>query len=187
VKLFNLEMKDNDPMALSSEIKAIMHDVDATGVKIDIALTTFIKVVYPTYSHCLESLQANGQLESLNFDTSVEKIAKCEMAFGKKTAQPTGETVCLAKKGKNQSHDSSRGEGSKRGREKKNFRGGGGGSRHNQGERSDLHYIRCGKNGYEAKTCRIPWEKIEEKQKQKEEKGKALNPLILLLLTAILA
>jgi hypothetical protein len=27
MKLFNLEMKDNDPMALAYEIKAIMHDV----------------------------------------------------------------------------------------------------------------------------------------------------------------
>jgi hypothetical protein len=40
----------------------------------------------------------------------------------KKRTQPTGETVCLAQKGKNQSHDSSREEGSKRGRGRKNFR-----------------------------------------------------------------
>jgi hypothetical protein len=39
------------------------------------------------------------------------------------------------------------------------------GSRHNQGERSDLHRVHCGKNGsHEAKTCRIPWEKIKDKQ-----------------------
>jgi hypothetical protein len=30
VKLFNLELKNDDPMALASEIKAIMHDIDAT-------------------------------------------------------------------------------------------------------------------------------------------------------------
>jgi hypothetical protein len=37
------------------------------------------------------------------------------------------------------------------------------GGRHNQGERSDLHYVHCDKNGHDAKTCRIPWEKIKEK------------------------
>jgi hypothetical protein len=86
----------------------------------------------------------------------VEKIAECEKDFEKKTIYPTGEIACFAQKGKNQSHDSYRGEGSK-------------------SERSDLHCVHCGKNGHEAKTCRIPWEKIKEKQEQKEEKGKALE------------
>jgi hypothetical protein len=36
VKLFNLELKNDDPMALASEINDIMHDIDATGVKIDL-------------------------------------------------------------------------------------------------------------------------------------------------------
>jgi len=60
LKLFNLELKDNDPMALASKIKAIMHNIDATGVKVDIVLMDFIKVLYPTYSHYLESLQASN-------------------------------------------------------------------------------------------------------------------------------
>jgi hypothetical protein len=47
LKLFNLELKDNDPMALASEIKAIMHDIDVVGVEIGIALRTFIKALYP--------------------------------------------------------------------------------------------------------------------------------------------
>jgi hypothetical protein len=34
---------------------------------------------------------------------------------------------------------------------------------HNQGERFDLHCVCCGKNGNEAKTCRIPWQKIKDK------------------------
>jgi hypothetical protein len=123
LKLFNLELKDNDPMALASKIKSIMHDIDVTGVKIDISLMAFIKALYPTYSHYLESLQASGQLKSLNFDSLVEKIVEHEKDFRKKTVHPTGETMCLAQKGKNQSHDSSRGEGSKRGHGKKYFRG----------------------------------------------------------------
>lgn len=51
MELFNLELKDNDPMALALEIKAISHDINVTGVKVDIALTTFIKALYPTYPH----------------------------------------------------------------------------------------------------------------------------------------
>ena len=64
MKLFNLELKDNDPMKLASEIRAIFHDIDATGVKVDIQLTAFIKALYPTYTHYLESLQASGQMKA---------------------------------------------------------------------------------------------------------------------------
>lgn len=53
MKLLNLELKDNDPMALALEIKAISHDINATSVKVDISLTTFIKALYPTYLHYL--------------------------------------------------------------------------------------------------------------------------------------
>ena len=85
-----------------------MHNIDVIGVKRDIALMAFIKALYPTYSHYLESVQASGQLKSLYFDSLVEKIVEHEKDFGKKTTQPTWETVCLAQKGKNQSCDSSR-------------------------------------------------------------------------------
>jgi hypothetical protein len=108
LKLFNLELKDNNPMAFAYEIKAIMHVVDATSVKIEIVLMAFIKVLYSIYSHYLESLQASGQLKCLDFDSLVEKSAKCEKDF-EKTIESTVEIMCLASKGKNQSHDSSRG------------------------------------------------------------------------------
>jgi hypothetical protein len=123
VKLFNLELKDDDPMTLDYEIKSIMHDIDSIGVKIDIPVTTFIKALYCTYFHYLESLQASVQMKSITFDSLVEKFAKHEKDFGKKTTHPTGKTIFLAQKGKNQSHDSSRGEGSKRGCGRKNFIG----------------------------------------------------------------
>ena len=87
-KLFNLEMKDNDPMALAFEIKSIMHGVDATSVKMDIALMAFIKALYLTYSHYLESLQASGQLKSLDFDSLVEKNVECKKDFRKKIIHP---------------------------------------------------------------------------------------------------
>jgi hypothetical protein len=109
LKLFNLESKDNDPMALAFQIKAIMHDIDVVGVEINIALVAFIKALYQTYSHYLESLQARNQVKSLDFKSFVKKIAEREKDFRKQTAQPTRETVCLAQRGKNQSHDSSRG------------------------------------------------------------------------------
>jgi hypothetical protein len=85
VKLFNIELKNDDPMTLASEIKAIMHDIDFIGVNIYLLLTTFINAFYPTYYHYLESLQASGQMESITFDTLVKKVAECEKAFGKKS------------------------------------------------------------------------------------------------------
>ena len=53
MKLFNLEMKDNDPLNLASEIRILFHDIEATSVKVDLQLTAFIKALYPTYSHYL--------------------------------------------------------------------------------------------------------------------------------------
>lgn len=41
-----------------------MHDIDSTGVKIDIVLVALIKALYPTYSNYLESLQASGNLKT---------------------------------------------------------------------------------------------------------------------------
>ena len=95
MKLFNLELKDDDPMKLASEIRAIFHDIDATGVKVDIQLTAFIKALYPTYTHYLESLQASGQMKAMTFETLVEKIAEREKAFGKES-KPNEENLCLA-------------------------------------------------------------------------------------------
>ena len=84
VKLFNLELKDNDPMKSASEIKAIFHDIESTGVKVDLKLTAFIKVPYPTYSNYLESLQVSGQMKAMTFDVLVDKIVEREKAFRKK-------------------------------------------------------------------------------------------------------
>ena len=36
MNLFNLEMKDNDPMKLASKIRALFHDIEATGVKVNL-------------------------------------------------------------------------------------------------------------------------------------------------------
>jgi len=95
LKLFNLELKYNNPMALILEIRAIMHGIDSIGVHIDIALTPLIKVLYPTYLNYLESLQASGNLKSLTFDTLADKIIEHVKAFGKKTSDPTSDTLYI--------------------------------------------------------------------------------------------
>ena len=98
MKLFHLELKDNDPMKLASKIRAIFHDIDATGVKVDIQINAFIKALYPTYTHYLESLQASGQMKAMTFETLVEKIVERAKTFWKES-KPNEETLCLAQKG----------------------------------------------------------------------------------------
>ena len=45
------------------------------------------------------------------------------------------------------------------------------GGRHSQGEKADLHCIHCKRNGlHDASTCKLPWDKIEQKRNQ--QKGK---------------
>jgi len=109
VKLFNLELKEDDPMDLDSEIKYIMHGIDATRVNIYLPLIAFIKALYPTYSHYLESLQSSGQMKSIKFDTFVEKVVECEKSFGKKSSCSTDESICISEKENIQPHDSSKG------------------------------------------------------------------------------
>ena len=50
--------------------------------------------------------------------------------------------------------------------------------RHNQGDRSNLHYTRCKKNGsHEENDCKFLWDKIkEDKQNKKEDIGKTSEP-----------
>lgn len=47
VKLFNLQLKDDDPLALAFEIGAIIHDVYSIGVNMEIPLLLFFKALYP--------------------------------------------------------------------------------------------------------------------------------------------
>ena len=72
IKLFTLELQNNNPLALASEVKSIMHDIKSTKVELDIPLIAFLKALYPTYSNYLESLQANGNLKNITFDSLVK-------------------------------------------------------------------------------------------------------------------
>ncbi len=178
IKLFILELQNNDPLALASEVKSIMHDIQATKIDLDIPLITFLKAFYPTYSNYLESLQANGNLKDITFDSLVKKFAEREKAFGKKTPPESFEEVmCLAHKEKHLAQDSFRGRGGHRGRGRY-FRGRGG--RHSQGEKAYLHCVCCKRNGSpDASTCKLPWDKIEQQRIQRKgktndtDKGKA--------------
>ena len=99
IKLFTLELQNNDPLALASEVKSIMHDIKVTNVELDIPLIAFLKALYPTYSNYLESLQANGNLKDITFDSLVKKFAEREKTFGKKTTlESFEEAVCLAQR-----------------------------------------------------------------------------------------
>jgi len=80
IKLFTLELKNNDPLALASKVKSIMHDIKSTKVERDIPLIAFLKALYPTYSNYLEPLQANGNLKDITFDSLVKKFAEREKA-----------------------------------------------------------------------------------------------------------
>jgi len=117
IKLFTLELQNNDPLALAFEVKYIMHDIKSTKVALDIPLIAFLKALYPTYSNYLESLQANGNLKDITFDSLVKKFAERKKDFGKKIApESSEETVCLAHKEKHPVQDSTRGRGGRRGR-----------------------------------------------------------------------
>ena len=43
LKLFNLEVKDNDPMLVAYEIRAIMHAIQASGIEPYLPLASFLR------------------------------------------------------------------------------------------------------------------------------------------------
>ena len=65
LKLFKLEMKDNDVIIVASDIRAIMHKIQAIGMQPNLPLASFFKPLYPTHWHYLESLQVSDKLKDL--------------------------------------------------------------------------------------------------------------------------
>ena len=61
IKLLNLNLQNDDPLALALEVKSIMHDIKFTNV--EITVIDFVKAIYPSYSNYLESFQENGNLK----------------------------------------------------------------------------------------------------------------------------
>ena len=84
-KLFCLELKNDDPLALASEVRYIMHEIKKTGVDVDIPPIAYVKELYPTYSHYLESLQESGNLMKITFDSLEKNFVEREKTFRKMT------------------------------------------------------------------------------------------------------
>ena len=84
IKLFILELRNDDPLALALEVKSIMHDIKITNVVLEITLISFLKALYPTCSNYIDSLQENGNLKDITFDSLVKRIVEREKSFGKK-------------------------------------------------------------------------------------------------------
>lgn len=121
LKLFSLEVNDNDPMLVTSEIREIMHKIQAYGMKPYLPLAAFVKSFYPTHSNYLESLQASDKFKYLTFDVLVENIADRERDFGKKTSEITTEYLFFAHKAKNKPKDPFKGDSSKRSKGRRNI------------------------------------------------------------------
>lgn len=45
IKLFSLELKNDDPLALASKVRYIMHDIKTTSVEIEIPLIAYVKAL----------------------------------------------------------------------------------------------------------------------------------------------
>ena len=44
-----LELKNDDPLALASEVRSIMHDINSTGEDVEISIMAYVKALYLTY------------------------------------------------------------------------------------------------------------------------------------------
>ena len=80
----------------------------------------------------------------------------------KKSSEPVEESLDFVQKTKNRSKDPSKGDCSKRGRGRRNFRGRGG-----RNKRSDLQCKHCVKTGHTSDECWDSWDSIKDKQNQK--------------------
>ena len=88
----------------------------------------------------------------------------------KKSSELVEESLDFVQKTKSQFKDPSKGDCSKRGRERRNFRGRGG--RNNFSKISDLQCKRCGKTGHTSDQCWDSWESIKDKHNQKKDDNK---------------
>jgi len=74
IKLFNIDLKNDDALSLASEVRSIMHELKFSCIETYIPLIYYVKELYPTYSHYLESLQGSGKLKEITFDSLEKKF-----------------------------------------------------------------------------------------------------------------
>ena len=89
IKLFLLEIKDNDLRSVAYENREMMNKILASGMKPELPLATFLKSLYSTHSKYVES-QATDKLKDHTFNTLVEKIANREKSFRMISSDPAG-------------------------------------------------------------------------------------------------
>ena len=53
LKLFSLEVKDNDHMLVTTEVREIMYKIEASSMKTNLPFATFVKSLYYTDSNYL--------------------------------------------------------------------------------------------------------------------------------------
>lgn len=85
IKLFNIELKNGNPLALASEVILIMHDIKSIAIELDIPLIPYVKEYIPPIhsilSHCkkvatLRRLPLNPLRRSLLKERRIFKIIK---------------------------------------------------------------------------------------------------------------
>ena len=102
-------------MLVASEIRAIVHKIQASSMKPNLPLATFVKSLYSTHSNYLESLKEINKFKGLTFDTLTKNIADKDKSFRKKLGDPARESLFFVQKEKNHPKDPSKGDNIKRG------------------------------------------------------------------------
>ena len=81
------------PMFMEFEIKAIMHDIDAIGLKYTFLSLPSLRSFTPHIPTILSHFKLMANWKNLKFSTQMEKNAKQKKSFGKKLVKPTRETM----------------------------------------------------------------------------------------------
>jgi len=95
IKLFKLELKNDDPLALQLELISIIHDIKIIGIEIDIPLIAYVKSLYPTYSNYRESLQVSGNLKKITFNSLEKKFFNRGRILGRRKLLSIINNLCI--------------------------------------------------------------------------------------------
>ena len=82
-----------DIMIFSKEEGAFSFKI--IDVQLNIPLIAFFKELYPTYSNYLESLQSNGNLKEVTFDSLVKKFMRERKLLGRRQLLSLLKKLCV--------------------------------------------------------------------------------------------